>query len=76
MERSREGSRKELEQSLKALRTDHVDLYQLHAMTSMEDVDKVFAKDGAIETFIAARGEGESPAFLGFQPIPSKLPWP
>ena len=55
-ERSREGSRKELEGSLKALRTDHVDLYQLHAMTTMEDVEKVCAKDGALErTRLAAQ---------------------
>lgn len=64
-ERSREGSRKELEGSLKALRTDHVDLYQLHAMTTMEDVEKVFAPDGAMETYVAARKEGKV-RFIGF----------
>jgi aryl-alcohol dehydrogenase-like predicted oxidoreductase len=64
-ERSKEGSRRELEGSLKALRTDHVDLYQLHAMTTMEDVEKVFAPDGALETFVAARKEGKL-RFIGF----------
>jgi aryl-alcohol dehydrogenase-like predicted oxidoreductase len=64
-ERSKEGSRKELEGSLKALRTDHVDLYQLHAMTTPEDVEKVFAPDGALETFVAARKEGKV-RFIGF----------
>ena len=64
-ERGKEGSRKELEQSLKHLRTDHFDLYQLHAMTTMEDVDKVFAPDGAMETFVAAKKEGKV-RFLGF----------
>ncbi len=33
-ERKKEGARKELEQSLKYLRTDHFDLYQLHAVTN------------------------------------------
>ena len=57
-ERSREGSRRELEESLKKLRTDHFDLYQLHAVTSMDDVDKIFSKEGALETFLKARDEG------------------
>ena len=64
-ERGKEGSRKELEGSLKALRTDHVDLYQMHAMTTPEDVEKVFAPDGALETFVAARKEGKV-RFIGF----------
>lgn len=57
-ERSREGSRKELEASLKKLRTEYFDVYQLHAVTTMEDVDRIFGKDGAMETFLLAREEG------------------
>lgn len=64
-ERTREGSRAELEKSLTLLRTDHVDLYQLHAMTSMEDVKKVMGKGGAMETFLEARKEGKV-KYLGF----------
>ena len=64
-ERKREGARKELEQSLKYLRTDHFDLYQLHAVTSLEDVDTIFAKDGAMETFVEAKEEGKV-RYLGF----------
>lgn len=64
-ERSKEGSRKELEQSLKRLRTDHLDLYQLHAVTTPQDVEQIFAKDGAIETFMEAKKEGKV-RFLGF----------
>lgn len=64
-ERKREGARKELEQSLKYLRTDHFDLYQLHAVTSLEDVDTIFAKGGAMETFVEAREEGKV-RYLGF----------
>src|SRR6185436_18149465 len=40
-QRKAEACRKELEASLKKLRTDHVDLYQLHAMTSKEDLEAV-----------------------------------
>ena len=35
--------------SLRLLQTDHFDLYQLHAITTMEDVEKAFAKGGAME---------------------------
>ncbi len=64
-ERKKEGSRRELEQSLTNLRTDHFDLYQLHAVTTLEDVDTIFSKGGAMETFLAAREEGLV-RFLGF----------
>jgi len=64
-ERKKEGARRELEQSLKYLRTDHLDLYQLHAVTSLEEVDTIFGKDGALETFVAAREEGKV-RYLGF----------
>ena len=53
------AAREELEGSLTALRTDHVDLYQLHALITMEDVDTVFGPGGAMETFLAARDEGK-----------------
>ncbi len=64
-ERGRDGARKELENSLKTLRTNHLDLYQLHAVTTMEDVERIFGPGGAMETFLAARKEGLT-RFLGF----------
>ena len=64
-ERLKEGARKELEQSLQHLQTDHLDLYQLHAVTSLEDVDTIFDSGGAMETFLEARKEGKV-RFLGF----------
>ena len=63
--RTRDEVRRELEQSLKHLRTDHFDLYQHHAVTSMEDVEKIFAPGGAQETFLKAREEGMI-RYLGF----------
>lgn len=65
MERSKEGARKELEQSLKNLETDHFDLYQLHAVTQLEEVEQIFAPGGAMETFKAARDEGKI-KYIGF----------
>ncbi len=63
-DRGRDGSLKLLETSLKLLRTDHVDLWQLHAMSTMDDVEKVTAKGGALEAFREAR-EQKLVRFLG-----------
>jgi predicted aldo/keto reductase-like oxidoreductase len=63
--RNKEDSRKELEQSLKNMRTDHFDLYQLHAVTTIADVKTILGKGGAIETCLEARKEGKI-RFIGF----------
>jgi len=52
------GARAELEESLKLLQTDHLDLYQLHGLTAVEEVDAVLAPGGAMETFVQARDTG------------------
>jgi predicted aldo/keto reductase-like oxidoreductase len=64
-ERTKDKSRAELEQSLKNLRTDHFDLYQLHAVTTMKDVETILNPGGALETFKDARNEGKI-RFIGF----------
>jgi aryl-alcohol dehydrogenase-like predicted oxidoreductase len=63
--RDAEGARMELEQSLNRLRTDHFDLYQFHAVTTMKDVEEILAPRGAGEVFLKARDEGKV-RFLGF----------
>ena len=63
--RSRRGAEKELQLSLKRLKTDYVDLWQIHAVTTLEDVEKIFAPGGAIEAFQAAKREGKC-RFIGF----------
>jgi aryl-alcohol dehydrogenase-like predicted oxidoreductase len=55
----------ELEQSLRRMRTDHFDLYQLHAMTTLAEVEQVFAPGGAMEVLTRARDKGQA-RFLGF----------
>jgi predicted aldo/keto reductase-like oxidoreductase len=59
MERTAAGSAKELEASLKLLQTDHFDLYQLHALAKVEEVQRAFASGGAMETFVKARKDGK-----------------
>lgn len=56
--RTKKEAWESLEQSLKKLETDHFDLFQLHAMSSLEEVDQVFGPDGAMEVLIKARQEG------------------
>ena len=57
-ERTREGSWKELQETLQRLQTETLDLYQCHAVTTMEELDKVTMKGGALETLVKARDEG------------------
>lgn len=63
--RDKDGAAAELENSLKLLRTDHFDLYQLHALTKMDELDKALGPGGAMETYVAARKAGKI-RFIGF----------
>jgi len=57
---ARDGAAAELKRSLERLCTDRLDLYQLHALADVEkDVDAVFAKGGAMETFLEAKRSGQ-----------------
>ncbi len=58
-ERDAKGAQRELEQSLVRLKTDHFDLYQFHAVTTMQDVERIFAPGGAAEVFRNAREQGK-----------------
>jgi hypothetical protein len=62
-------ARVELEQTLQRFHTDHVDLYQFHAVTTMDDVDKILGPGGAAELFFAAkkRRQGTSRGIFGAQ---------
>lgn len=63
--RDAEPARLELEQSLKTLQTDHFDLYQFHAVTSLEQVEQILGPGGAMETFVKAREQGKI-RYIGF----------
>ena len=62
---SKDGCQKLLEESLRLLRTDHVDLYQFHGLTKMAELDQIFGPNGAMETFQAAKQAGKL-RFIGF----------
>lgn len=63
-QRTREGAWKEMHESLQRLQTETFDLYQCHAVTTMEELDAVTMKGGALEAFEQARREGLT-KFLG-----------
>lgn len=56
--RTRDGSLQLLEESLRLLQTDHLDLWQLHNITRTDQLDQIFGNDGAIEALVQARDEG------------------
>jgi uncharacterized protein len=62
---SREGATNQLNESLKRLGTDHVDLIQLHEVIRPDDPEKIFAKGGSIEAVIEAKKAGKA-RFIGF----------
>ena len=57
-ERTKEGAAAELRRSLERLRVDSFDLFQLHAVKTMEELDQVTAPGGALEAVLEARAEG------------------
>ena len=64
-QRSRKGAEADLEKSLQALKTDYIDLWQIHQVSTMEEVQQIFAPGGAIEAFEAAKKAGKC-RFMGF----------
>ena len=63
-DRTRDGSLQLLDESLKLLQTDHLDLWQLHNVRTDEEVEQILGKGGAIEAMLKARDE-KMVRFLG-----------
>ncbi len=57
--RDKDGARKELERSLTRLKTDHIDLYQMHHIRWSQEVKQALGPGGAMETFLKAKEEGK-----------------
>ncbi len=55
----------QLDESLKRLQTDHIDLLQFHEIIRMDDAERVFAPGGALEAVLRAR-EGGKVRYIGF----------
>jgi predicted aldo/keto reductase-like oxidoreductase len=63
--RTRPACAKQIDESLKRLQTDHVDLMQFHEIVRMEDPDRIFGSGGAIEAMLEAKKAGKI-RFIGF----------
>jgi predicted aldo/keto reductase-like oxidoreductase len=63
--RTRQAAARQIDESLKRLQTDHVDLMQIHEILRMEDGDRCFAEGGAIEALEEAKKAGKI-RFIGF----------
>lgn len=58
LKRTKNEINTELENSFKLLKTDHFDLYQMHAV-EIKDIDQIFAPGGALEAFLQLKKEGK-----------------
>lgn len=63
--RTKEEAAKQIDQSLKRLQVDHVDLLQFHEIIRFDDPDRIFAQGGALEAFLDAKRAGKL-RFIGF----------
>ena len=57
--RTKQEAAKQIEESLKRLQTDHIDLMQHHEVIRMEDPDRIFAEGGAQEALVQAKKAGK-----------------
>ncbi len=63
--RSRESAAQQIEESLRRLQTDRIDLMQFHEVIRMTDPERVFGPDGALEAVVAAQRAGKI-RYIGF----------
>lgn len=57
--RDKKGAKEELERSLKRLKTDYFDLYQMHYLRTLDEVEEAFGPNGCMETILQAKKEGK-----------------
>jgi predicted aldo/keto reductase-like oxidoreductase len=57
-DRSGEGAKRQLDRSLEALGTDHLDILQFHHIDSIAEVDRIMAPGGAYEVAMQAKAQG------------------
>jgi predicted aldo/keto reductase-like oxidoreductase len=65
MSRSRAKAESDLAESLKRLKTDYVDLWQIHDVRTSAEIDEIFGAGGALEAMVAAKKAGKC-RFFGF----------
>lgn len=63
--RTRESAARQIDESLRRLRTDYVDLMQFHEIIRTDDPSRVFAPGGAFEAMVEAKQAGKV-RYIGF----------
>jgi len=63
--RTKEAAARQIDESLRRLQTDRIDLMQFHEVIRLEDPDRIFADGAAIEAMVEARQAGKI-RFIGF----------
>jgi predicted aldo/keto reductase-like oxidoreductase len=56
--RDKKGALEHLRDTLKTIKTDHLDLWQMHDMRTEEDIEEISAPGGALEAFREAKEKG------------------
>jgi len=56
--RDRDGALEHLHETLRNMKTDHLDLWQVHDVRTDEEIEEIFGKGGAIEAFMEAKEQG------------------
>jgi len=57
--RDRDGAMGQLENTLRRMKTDYLDLWQCHEVSRHDEVDKIFGPNGSLEAFVKAKKEGK-----------------
>jgi len=57
--RDRDGAMRQLEETLKRMNTDYLDLWQCHEVSRHDEVDKIFGPSGSLEAFVKAKEQGK-----------------
>jgi predicted aldo/keto reductase-like oxidoreductase len=56
--RDKKGALQHLQDTLRNMKTDHLDLWQIHDVRTDEEVHEIFGRHGALEAFVEAKGKG------------------
>lgn len=57
--RTRDGAMRQLEETLRRMKTDYLDLWQCHQVVAQDEVDQILAPGGALEAFVKAKQQGK-----------------
>jgi len=63
--RDRASAMRQLEETLRRMKTDFLDLWQCHEVSTQEEVDRILAPGGALEAFVEAKKQGKA-RYIGF----------